>query len=266
MPEGGNDIKYSIVIVTAIIIILISFIAMLLILTYSLRNRQLKKLKIELEKQANLSQLEIRQQTLDQISREIHDNLGQVASLMKMGLETLLMNSQPDSKAGLQKIVELNRKLVSDLRGLSRTLNVDTSLSKGLDEALRQQVVLINQLGTTVAKIDVHTSIPEISPDKLTIIYRICQEALQNTLKHGNAKQIWINVNISKNNLILSIEDDGEGFLLDTVYRGTGISNMTSRAKLLGGRISIDSKPKKGTSVHIVVPINPSNEVKSANG
>jgi signal transduction histidine kinase len=175
-----------------------------------------------------------------------------------MGLETLLLNSLPGSKPGLEKIVELNRKLVSDLRGLSRTLNLDSSLAKGLDEALRQQIVLINQLGTIKASIDVHASIPKISQDKLTIIYRICQEALQNSLKHGNAKQITINMDISKNNLILSIEDDGEGFLVDAVNRGSGIDNMASRAKLLGGRISIDSKPKKGTSVHIIVPINPS--------
>jgi glucose-6-phosphate-specific signal transduction histidine kinase len=92
MPKEENDIKIAVVVVTAIIVILVLFIGALLILSYAVRNRSLRKQRNILEKQSMLAQLETREQLLKNVSQELHDNIGQVASLLKIGIETLLQD------------------------------------------------------------------------------------------------------------------------------------------------------------------------------
>ena len=144
MPNEENDIKVAIVVVSTIISILVLFIGALLILSYTVRNRSLKKQRSVLEKQAMLAQLETREQLLKNVSQELHDNIGQVASLIKLGIETLLQDQEFLNNSRLKKLLDLNRKLIKDVRSISLTIHADKSLNKGLEEAIRKQIDLFN--------------------------------------------------------------------------------------------------------------------------
>lgn len=257
MPKEENDIKIAVVVVTAIIVILVLFIGALLILSYAVRNRSLRKQRDILEKQSMLAQLETREQLLKNVSQELHDNIGQVASLLKIGIETLLQDPAYSNNPRLGKLLELNRKLIKDVRSISLTIHADKSLNKGLEQALRKQIELVSQLGNIQAKFETNASFPPLTLEKSSIIYRICQEALNNVLKHSEAKQLTLFSTVSENILILEIVDNGIGFPENKTGNGSGLVNMKERAKLLGGTVVTHSEPTKGTSVEITIPLSP---------
>ncbi len=102
-------------------------------------------------------------------------------------------------------------------------------------------------------------SLNNISFDKAVNLYRLIQEALNNILKHANAKNIFIKIENNAQLINVSIEDDGDGFEMNRsegkINTGKGLSSMYQRAELNGGKCTIDSKPGKGTKINIVIPL-----------
>jgi len=96
-------------------------------------------------------------------------------------------------------------------------------------------------------------------------LYRIAQEALSNTVKHANATEVAVSLMLSNNEVVLSITDDGDGF--DTVNAkhnpGLGVISMQERARIAGGRFSIESRLGAGTRVEIVVPVQETRQEKT---
>ena len=224
---------------------------------------EMSDLKIKYQEETIKAQLEKEEQTLTRISQEIHDNIGQILSLVKLNLNTLCIEGCSDSiinKVTLSK--ELVGKAIVDLRQLSQSLN-SMHLSKGyLSELLKSELDIINRTGVYVAQIDVSGEEKAFSPQKQLIIFRIAQEALNNIIKHAKASHINIIMEYSSELLNLVIKDNGIGFN-NTFYEqtnlknsGTGIGNLYNRAKLIGGKLEINSLKRKGTTVRLLAPID----------
>jgi len=224
---------------------------------------EMSELKIKYQEETIKAQLEKEEQTLTRISQEIHDNIGQILSLVKLNLNTLNIEDCPGSvKEKILTSKDLVGKAIVDLRQLSKSLN-SLHLSQGyLSELINSELEIINKTGVYGVKFDVTGKEKPFHPQKRLIIFRIAQEALNNIIKHANACHISVTLNYEEKMFGLLIEDDGEGFIntqLDSAIlneSGIGLTNMKNRAQLIGGLLKINSVKGKGTSVHLSVPID----------
>ena len=247
-----------IIIITLFILLITSFIVIFIFL-YQKRHGNYVREKLNLQEQFQQTllqaQLEIQEQTLKNISQEIHDNIGQSLSLAKLHLNTM-DSTQP---AALEEKINDSKQLVSkairDLRQLSHSLDADQIGRIGLLRALEAELELVARAGTHQTRLLTDGNPYRIDKQKELILFRIVQEALHNIIKHAEATSITLQFGFTPAGLELRIIDDGKGFdaslheTNENVTFGVGIRNMHDRANLIGATIHIASTPKTGTIV-----------------
>lgn len=258
-----EEIRFAIILGSLLLVILVLLIIIAIILY---RNRQVKHRKEKQELEKNLaqillqSQLEIQEQTLKNISQEIHDNIGQVLSLAKLNLSTM----EPDNPDELKEKIADSKKLVSkaiqDLRDLSKSMNTDNIEALGLVRAVEYEVDMIRKAGFKT-ELNVEGSKIRLEPQKELILFRIIQEVTNNIIKHAEAASIEISIAYTESELKIEVKDDGKGFDLSPLNEnssafGLGIRNMHSRAKLINADFNMNSEMGKGTTVSLMVPLN----------
>jgi signal transduction histidine kinase len=203
------------------------------------------------------SQIEIQEQTLQHISRELHDNLGQVASLIKINLNTLKLDNIPKATEKIAATKELTIQLIADIKSLSVSLGSDRIAQVGLVKALETEVDRLNKIGQFTALFALEGSMPLMDNDKAVILYRMAQEILNNMVKHSQATQINVFLDVSENLFILQFNDNGVGFNAAEKLNGSGagLRNLTSRALLIHATLQILSSAENGTSITIEMPL-----------
>lgn len=262
MFEKIPNISNSIIIGTVLILFLAVFILINFLLYYYKRKRHYIeniKLKADFSQTLLQTQLEIQEQTLKNISQEIHDNIGQALTLAKLNLNTM-----PPTGADVQEKITTTKELVSkaivDLRDLSRSLNTDYVANMGLEKAIGYELTLINKSSNIKTQLDTIGQSYRLTKQKELILFRIVQEVLNNTLKHAGASSIQALIKYGEASLDLSISDDGKGFDAAAIKtgqqysNGLGLHNMPDRAKLIGAACEINSTPGAGTRIVISIP------------
>lgn len=204
------------------------------------------------EKQLLKSQIEVHESTLSTLSKELHDNIGQLLSTAKMllGITERSIANPPDT---LKTANETVGKAINELRSLSKSLSKEWLEQFDLIENLTAEISRLN----TGDDITLHLSQTDRLPmkaDEQIILFRIIQEAIQNAIKHASAKNIFININIQNAILTTFVNDDGKGFDQNEKPGGVGILNMRHRTKLLGGTIEWKSS-NEGSTVLITLPV-----------
>jgi signal transduction histidine kinase len=199
------------------------------------------------------SQLEIQEQTLQQVSRELHDNLGQIASLIKINLNTLQLADLAKATEKIEATKDLTRQLLADLKALSVNLGSDRLNQLGLVKALQAEVDNLNKTGAFTAQFTCTGNIPDIPDDPSIILYRMAQEILNNMVKHSGAPLIKLSVSFSENLFTLAFTDNGTGFDVAAKMEsgGAGLKNLQNRAQLINATLTIDSQPGQGTHISI---------------
>jgi two-component system, NarL family, sensor kinase len=206
------------------------------------------------------SQIEIQEETLKNISQEIHDNIGQVLSLIKLNLNSLSEPQNPADKEKLENSIDLLSKSIKDLRDVARSINTDYVLQIGLNNAIRQQLSLLEKTGVFQTKMNEFGEARSLGQRNELIVFRIVQELLNNIVKHANASIIEIKAFYDIDKLKLMVIDNGRGFdiaavkISDNTTKGLGLSNMLNRINLINGRLDIYSEPGKGTTISIELP------------
>ncbi len=222
------------------------------------KNQNAKETQIEKLNNALLqAQIEIQEQTLQHISRELHDNLGQVASLIKINLTTLKLNDPEKAVEKIEHTKDLTRQLIADIKSLSVSLGSDRIAQTGLARAIETEVERLNKTGEFVAVCELQGAMPDIDADKSLILYRMSQEVLNNMVKHSEAKHINIFIHVNENVFILAFRDDGIGFNAaeKMTASGAGLRNLTNRATLINAQLHIQSLPGDGTEITIKMPL-----------
>ena len=270
MFEKIQSTSNSIVIGTILLLFLTLFIIVNLLLYYHKRKRHYvenENLKTEFKQTLLQTQLEIQEQTLKNISQEIHDNIGQALSLAKLNLNTMPPTNDEALQQKILNSKELVSKAITDLRDLSRSLDTDYVQEMGLQRAIEYELEMIKKTGTIETSMIVEGSMFRLEKQKELILFRIVQETFNNILKHASAKTINVNINYG-DAFTLVIKDDGKGVNLDPLNEGKnnnfglGIRNMHSRAKLIGAEFNMNSVIGKGTEVEIVLLNDRKNENK----
>jgi signal transduction histidine kinase len=202
------------------------------------------------------SQLEIKEQTLQHIANELHDNLGQIASLIKINLNTLQLQG-PDAAQKVEDTKELVKLLINDLKSLSVTLNSERITQLGIAHALENEIERLKKTGQFETQFLQEGTIPTLDPNTTIILFRMAQEIINNTVKHSSAKQVIISLKAMGNLFKLSFQDNGLGFDKEEKIRsgGSGLMNLQKRAKLIHARIFIESQQGTGTTISIELPL-----------
>ncbi len=252
-----NNIESLIIITTLIFLIAPTFL-LIYIFIYNQRKKkhieEKERLKSEFQQELLKTQIEVQEQTLTNISREIHDNITQVLSFVKLNLAMI----DPDDehcKSKINESRELVAQTINDLRNLSKSLSFEHIVRLGLVKTLEIEAERINSSGLINTQLTVEGEIYSLGEQRELVLFRIFQEALNNTLKHSGAKHLKINLQYSKLILNLTLEDDGVGFspgLIDDNL-GSGLRNMQSRAALIGAVATIDSLPDKGCCIKVTL-------------
>jgi len=248
-----EDLIQSIVVISAIFILVAVFV-IAYVIYFNRRKSRLIQENIDMKEKFLQSRIEVQEHTFQQIGKELHDNVGQLLSTSRMllGLTERKMTDVPDT-------------LITANATLGKAIDELRSLSKCLDKEWLEQFSFVENIKTEVARINigqtVHTSfsfsdhIP-LSPDEQIVLFRIVQEAVQNAIKHANPQNIVIDAAIHDSTFRVSVKDDGTGSDSLKPGKGQGLVNMNHRAALLGGTISWDSAPDRGTLVNISIPVN----------
>jgi two-component system, NarL family, sensor kinase len=204
------------------------------------------------------AQLEIQEQTFQEIAREIHDNVGQILSLAKLGLGTLDLDRKEESKEGISEISDILEKALNDLRYMSRSMNSDIIKRGGLQSSIEMQVGFLNRAGRFNTQFNSKGDQIKLNETKEIILFRIVQEAVNNIIRHATANEICISLCYYHDFLKLEINDNGIGFDVKELRNGNsqinGIHNMENRAKLIGADFKMESQIGSGTQIIVNMP------------
>ena len=263
MQTQHREIILLVIVTTIALFFLLSFIAAVLFL-YQKKNilyyKELEDVKNNYDKNLLQTQLEIQEQTFQNISREIHDNIGLSLTLAKLQLNTINYIERKKMTENVDSSIDLISKAIQDLSDISKSLNSELIKNDGFYNTLKNETEKICRSGKYTIEFTEDGNIVFLSAHKELILYRIAQEALNNILKHACADFIWIKLKYEISHISLLIKDNGKGFNQYEIekYRSSkinnGLINMRTRALMLGGSFTIESSLGKGTSVFVTAP------------
>lgn len=255
-----KDIILAIVTGTLLFLLLASFIIAFWMIYKRRRKehvREKEQMKSLFEQELLKSHLEIREQTLKNISQEIHDNIGQVLSLVKLNIGTMDLTFPVAWKEKQEDSRHLLGKVIQDLRDLSRSMDTDFIVERGLYHAIEHEIELIRKTGVCTVDLFVEGEVARMEPRKELILFRIFQEVVNNILKHAMAGNINVSILYQPASFTLKVADNGKGFDVAALYNGNhykgglGLKNMQKRSLLIGGHFDIQSHMPGGTTIVI---------------
>ncbi len=198
------------------------------------------------------------------LARELHDQVGQSLTAVKLNLQTLQRIAEDTGMADeLNSSVEIAERALQRIRNLSLNLRPTVLDDFGLEAALEWYL----ERQATWFNLDISLSFDlpneRLSPEMETTCFRITQSALTNAARHAEAEHVQVKVRVEgEKRLILSVEDDGVGFDVQVAMRrasqgdSLGLLSMQDRAEQLGGRLIVNSRPGEGTEVQVRLPLD----------
>lgn len=245
MQQQGGEI----LVVSTIIIVLIVLFLIVLFTIFQRRKNQLLTEKAEekkrFENEIAETQIEIREETLRNISWELHDNIGQLLTLAKIQLQ----NATPDN---LNDISETITKSLNEIRSLSKLINPEFINNIKFKEAVALEIERFNRLKFIEASLTVTGDEQEIDQKHGIIMFRILQEFFSNTIKHARGSKLDVILNFKDDVLEITAKDNGVGFNIDEANKkGIGLQNIKTRVELINAEADLKSIPNKGTTLNI---------------
>jgi len=192
------------------------------------------------------------------IARELHDQVGQTIWAMMLGLSSLRSalekNDPAEAERHLESVHRMAENTAALVRNISLLLRPSMLDDLGLIPALHwlvREVSRTSSLQVELAAPETELVLPE---DHKTCIYRVVQETLRNVARHAAASRVKITIEQEKNSIRTTMQDDGRGFKPE-MEKGVGILGMEERVARLGGKLAIDSRPGRGTTVVCELPL-----------
>ena len=237
-----------------------TLIAIVLTSLYLIRsNRQIFARLAELsEQRSELAQklISTQESTLRHISRELHDEFGQVLTAIGSMLRRAGNHTPENSplRKDLQEVQEIAQTTLNNIRTLSQALHPVLLEEAGLESTLDWYIPTVERQAGLALHYDKSGPPFPVETAAGVHIYRVLQEALNNVSRHSGAREAWIRLKFSSDSLELEVEDHGTGFVADKMQRGIGLVAMRERAELIGGALVISPRAQGGTVVRLHVP------------
>ena len=206
----------------------------------------------------------LREEERRRMAREIHDDLGQMLTGLKMDLrwaeKHLALESSPTLNPVLDKIVEAGELVdatIGSVQRIAQELRPAVLDALGLTAALQHEVARWQNRTRIACHLSAAEPAPSPPPDVATTVFRIFQEALTNVARHAEATEVQVDLRQEEDQILLRVSDNGKGIrpadLEDS--KSLGLLGMTERAEALGGQVTFQNQAPRGTIVTLRVPI-----------
>jgi signal transduction histidine kinase len=204
--------------------------------------------------------LSVQEDQQKRISREIHDELGQAMTALKLDLGWLCQQLQPEQtalQAKIQKMIPLVSDTIRTIQRICAELRPGLLDDLGLVDALEWLLQEFGERTGIQTQFDVLPDELEIPAELATTLFRICQESLTNVMRHAQAQSVHIFLEQNETKIRLEIADNGKGITLDRIEHPTSLGLMGIRERLLpwNGEVSIAGKPGLGTTINVTVAL-----------
>jgi len=212
------------------------------------------------QKELLATQLEIQQATMQQIGRELHDNIGQKLTLASLYTQQLLYENKVTTECErIEQVSQIINQSLQDLRSLSKTLTDDNINQKDIITLIQEEVHTASVIKKCKIHFEYNFKCLDLDFVHKNVLLRITQEFIQNSIKHSQCKNIFIRLNTTEENLWeLKINDDGIGFDIDKILsNGIGLTNMKNRTAIIGAEFNLESNENAGTLIEIKLKKRP---------
>lgn len=202
------------------------------------------------------NQQTIQEQTLNHVSQEIHDNVGQLLSLVKLQLNLAAEKGGEENLLLADARDNIGRAMM-DLRDMAKGMSSDRIRLLGLYASVDQEAQRIQRTGVCEVSVTCEGQAQPMDRQKETILFRVIQECLQNIIKHAQATRVEIAFAYADSAVKIEVRDNGKGFLITrgNSLSGLGMMNMHHRIELMRGKVTVESEPGFGTKILIELPL-----------
>ncbi len=215
--------------------------------------RMMRRLEAE-RRRAGSAALQAQEEERARIARDLHDEVNQSLTGLLLRLEAAREAAPPHMEAELAATKALANQAMRELLSLARQLRPTALDDLGLAAAVAGQVEQLAH-GEIEAELSTDGDLSDLGDDAQLVVYRVAQEALSNATRHSGAAHVAVTLRRREDGGVeLEVGDDGRGFAFDESERGLGIAGMRERALLIGGELTIESRPGRGTTVRLAVP------------
>ena len=210
---------------------------------------------------ANVSRklIEAQEQERTRIGRELHDDIGQRLAMLAIELEQLQENPPglPEVRSRVSELHKQTLEIAANIQSLSHELHSAKLQYLGFSAAMRGFCQEFGEQQKVEIDFKVHDLPTPLSADISLSFFRVLQEALHNSAKHSGVRRFEVRLWGTSDEIHLTVKDSGSGFDREAAKkgRGLGLISMEERLKLLNGALSIESQPKRGTTIHARVPL-----------
>ncbi|MCF3109611.1 histidine kinase [Niabella sp. CC-SYL272] len=261
--NNASELIILIVYGILLVILLVFFaIAFAVIQKQRLNNYRMKLQEVQQKTESDLLKLklEIQEQAYRAVSREVHDNIGQVLGSVVLIMETeLSKNKEERNDQIFEASITRIRSTIDNSRNLCHRLNGQQVERMGLVPSIKRELAYLS-LNSSLQTAFVHPpeeQMPRLGNTQTLILFRIVQEAIHNILRHANAGMLTIKIALNESTKMMEMEitDDGVGFDSSLASKGMGLLTMKERAKLLGGILEVKTAVQKGSTVLLSLKI-----------
>lgn len=265
MQIFSKDLYFLIGVATLIFLIAPVSIFAFVMLYNNRKKRHVKEkewMKTNFENELLKSQMEVREQTMQTFASNLHDNIGQLMSLLVVTLSTIKPEQPLKITEKVESASQLAKRAIKELRQLSRLMYGQELISMGLAKAITSELDYLKTAGLHTIHFNSNYQSKPGQSDTEIILFRIFQEVLNNAVRHAEATVIQVSIDQRDRYLTLTIKDNGKGFIENDPLKekkGMGLYNIRKRVALIGGEVYIITTPETGTEIKIVTPYSVKN-------
>jgi len=259
MQTEKEDIIIAIL-VGSLFVLLFGFITFLVVINFVRRKRKIlmerRVREAQFQQELLQAQLEMQEHTFRTVSQEIHDNVGQILSIVKLNLNILTFGNEDNEK--LQTIKQMVKNAITELRNLSAGYYADRLLEEGFLVAIQQQLDQLDKTGMFTTSFNSDLETLSMDKSKMIFLHRIVQEILHNVVKHSEATHIDARISKENDEIHIVLQDNGKGFNSNNpdFKPGIGLSSIRQRASMIGANVLINSEIGAGTIVKLAFKQN----------
>lgn len=240
-------------------------VAYLLVQKRKQNKYQIEKQRMIFDHENNIlrTKLEEQENTMDQISKELHDNVKSVLGFAQMSMYNIAdLATDKEQMILIGKTNKIIGEVIEDLHNISHSLNSNFIKNTGLVETITKELSYIHLSKNISYNLEIKGNVIPLSTEVELHIYRIAQEAIQNCIKHAKATNIDLMLNYEPGLFTMSVTDNGIGFDKNKVYelKGLGFLNMLQRARYVHGALDVQSVPEKGCKIILTINLNEWNQ------
>ena len=203
--------------------------------------------------------LDVQEEERSRIAREVHDQLGQALTALKMDIGGLLRNTAraPGQESMARRVRTTLDEMLEAVQRISSELRPGTLDDFGLVAAIGSEVRAFEERTGIECELSVPEADPALDVETQTAVYRIVQEAMTNVARHSDATRVEIRIRQRGDELIVEVRDDGRGITRQEIEgrQALGLAGMRERARLAGGQLDVEGVEGRGTIVSLRLPL-----------